>query len=184
MPNAVDFFTGACADGSSSDDVTNAAEFGLCDDPHLAGVPKTRAYLETTTPAKWVARVLNGPNYVVTFTGVDDCIATDRAVAVDAQVEEESRCDGILRYEEAIIFVELKGKNRGWVNSAIDQLEATIKVFAASHDLTAYQRRLAYAVNSRHPAFPEGRIQRNNSYFVETGVVLRTKAVIDLSPLV
>ena len=185
MPNAVDFFTGVCADGSPSDDVTDAAEFGLCDDPHEAGIPKKRAYLDTATPDKWLARVLNGPRFEVTFKGVDDCIAIDRAATMaDVQVEEASRCDGILLYHETIIFVELKGKNRGWVNSAIDQLEATIKVFATSHDLTAYPRRLAYAVNSRHPTFPEGRIQRNNSYFVETGVVLRTKAVIDLEPLV
>ncbi|WP_303310217.1 hypothetical protein [Hymenobacter sp. BT730] len=185
MPNKVDFFTTRCADGSLSDDVTNAAEFGLCDDPHVAGTLKSRAYLDTSNPNKWIATVDNAPRYEVTFKGIDDCITIYKPVPLtDGSLEEASRCDGMLLYEDSIIFVELKEKRRSWLESSIGQLEATIKVFADSYDLTIYKRRMAYSVNKAHPRFNESRIQSANSFFKEAGIVLRTQAMIKLEPLV
>ncbi|RPD49867.1 hypothetical protein DNI29_03455 [Hymenobacter sediminis] len=182
MPDVVDFFTSRCADGSLSDDVTNAAEFGLCDDPHVAGQPKKRAYVDEHDSEKWIARVINHPRYEVTFKGVDNCIIVERP-ATGQQVEKESSCDGILLYEENIIFVELKDKKRDWLKGAVEQVQATITAFKVSHDIENYKMRRAYVVNKAQPQFNAGRNQRANSFFAETGIVLRPEATIDLTPL-
>jgi len=184
MPNAVNFFTGQCADGSPSDDVTTAAEFGLCDDVNPPGQPKTRAYLDENDPAKWVARVLNAPRDEVTFKGVDNCILIERPVPVGQQPELESSCDGILLYENNIVFVELKDRRRDLLKKPVEQVQATIQAFKDAHDLTAYASRRAFIVNKAHPHFNEGRNQRANSFFTESGVVLRSEATIDLAPSV
>ncbi|WP_201987211.1 hypothetical protein [Hymenobacter rubidus] len=90
----------------------------------------------------------------------------------------------ILLYEENIIFVELKDKKRDWLKGAVGQVQATITEFRASHDLEQYRVRRAYVANKAQPQFNEGRNQRANSFFTETGVVLRPGADIDLSPLI
>lgn len=183
MPDAVNFFTGHCADGSPSDDVTDAVEFGLCDDLHEAGIPKKRAYLDTTNSDKWIAKVINTPAFQVTFKGVDACIVIMRPTVPDEPAEREKSCDGILLYEDGIVFVELKERNHQWLEDGIKQLEKTISTFKESHSIDTFNRRRAYVANSKRPVFQKGHQRFIDSFTNDTGVILYVEAKIDLKPL-
>jgi hypothetical protein len=172
MSPTIDFFTGLCANGDASDDVTSSVAFGLCDDPPVAGVKGTvakRAYIDDATPAKWIAIVDNSSAYTVTFKGVDACIDIRRP---DGNLA--SRCDGILTYEQTIIFVELKERDtdKKWAMKGDGQLRATIDVFSANHSLAAYQTKRAYVANSLRPLFAVGRTQQMEKFKAETGFTL------------
>ncbi|RIY09817.1 hypothetical protein D0T11_11650 [Hymenobacter rubripertinctus] len=157
---AVDFFSGVCQNGDSAQDVTTAATFGLCDDR-----PRARAYLDHATPAQWVAVVDNRSEHEVTFTSIDNCLEIRRS---DGNME--SRCDGMLTYAGSIIFVELKEKNRSFLEEGLGQLETTILLFAAAHPERTYLTRKAYLANSRHPRFAAGRNTRAQQFRDRTGI--------------
>ena len=184
MPSAVDFFTGRCADGSPSDHVTDAAEFGLRDKLDVPGQPKTRAYLDVDNPANWIARVSNTLQYKVAFKGVDNCILMHRPTVPDVPAEREKSCDGILFYEGNIVFVELKERNHQWLENGIKQLKATISAFNQADALDDYRQRIAYVANSKRPVFQKGHQRFIDSFTGETGVVLRIQATLNLEPLI
>lgn len=174
---SVDFFTGSCQDGGPSQDTTRAERFGLCDD-----VPGSRAYVDEATPAKWIAVVDNPKTYEVTFTSIDNCIRIDK-IRIDKPGElprKASRCDGVLTYESTIIFVELKAKNRDWLEQGIGQLQTTIAVFFANYSAASYSARKAYLANSDHPRSNSSRISRTQKFQDETGVALFVEAGIKL----
>lgn len=156
----VDFFSRVCQNGLSSQDISTAAIFGLCDDR-----PRDRAYLDHTTPTKWIAIVDNRHQYEVTFTSIDNCIEIRRP---DGTLE--SRCDGMLTYADSIIFVELKEKNRSFLEEGLGQLETTILLFSTAHPTQTYLTRKAYLANSRHPRFAAGRNARVQQFRDKTGI--------------
>jgi len=156
----VDFFSGTCQNSVSSQDKTTATDFGLCDD-----VPRSRAYIDTTTPAKWIAVVVNHNQYEVTFTSIDNCIEIRR---LDGSME--SRCDGMLTYNDSIVFVELKEKNRSWVEEGLGQLATTLLIFRTAHPDQTYSSQRAYLANSRHPLFSTGRATHTQEFKDKTGI--------------
>ncbi|MGI4872112.1 MAG: hypothetical protein ACRYFX_13150 [Janthinobacterium lividum] len=157
----VDFFSGTCQNGVSSRDITTAALFGLCDD-----IPRNRAYIDTASPPKWIAIVENSPAYEVTFTSIDNCIEIRRP---DGTME--SRCDGMLTYDDSIVFVELKEKNRGWLEEGLGQLETTLLIFKATHPERTYASQRVCLANSRHPLFAAGRATHTQEFKDKTGIV-------------
>lgn len=156
----INFFSGNCQNGDSSQDVTTAATFGICDDR-----PRLRAYLDYNTPANWIAKVENNHQREVTFTSIDNCIEIRRP---DGNME--SRCDGMLTYDDCIIFVELKEKNRSFLEEGLNQLETTIRLFQTAHPERTYLTRKAYLANSRHPLFAAGRNTRAQQFRDSTGI--------------
>lgn len=158
---SVDFFSGVCQNGLSSQDISTAATFGLCDDR-----PRDRAYLDYATPAKWIAIIDNRPQYEVTFTSIDKCLEIRRP---DGTLE--SRCDGMLTYTDSIVFVELKEKNRSFLEEGLGQLETTILLFLAAHPARTYLTRKAYLANSRHPRFAATRSTRVQQFRDRTGII-------------
>jgi hypothetical protein len=87
----LNFFSGICQNGASSQDVSAAAVFGICDD-----VPRSRAYIDTATTSKWIAIVDNHNQYEVTFTSIDNCIEIRRP---DGSMESR----GMLSYNSSIV---------------------------------------------------------------------------------
>lgn len=86
----IDFFFQPCKSGSSS------AKFGLCDDPDPA---KNPAYIDEADSTKWIATVDNPNLKVAEFYAIDNCLnILDEAGAM------QSRCDGMLSYENKVIF--------------------------------------------------------------------------------
>ena len=113
--------------------------FGLCDDPPPA---ENVAYIDEQNGSNWIAVVDNERRIEVSFVGIDHC---PEIVLTRADGTDDSRCDGMLCYEETVVFVELKDRDiypsRTWLNKAHKQLLSTIRAFelclslnhAASH---------------------------------------------------
>lgn len=177
MPSEVDFFTGFCADGSPSDDTTSAELFGICDDAPVAGAPRRRAYIDHSDSDKWLATVVNQPRHQVVFKGVDNCITI-----LKGNGNLQSRCDGILLYDDFTLFIELKSRaddSTKWMTESASQVKQTIKDFRRGHpeDTTFME---AYLVNAQRPAFQEGRQNFIDRFYKDTGVILHVEATIIL----
>lgn len=138
----INFLSAVCQE------VTDEVLFGICDDTPPPHIP---AYLNHDKLAKpgWIAEVINANAKEVTFTAIDNCIVIKRANGTD-----ESRCEGMLTYEDAIIFLELKDRvSKGWLVKSRDQLITTITVFSQNHDINNYKARRAHVANAQRPFF-------------------------------
>lgn len=103
---------------------TNATNFGLCDDQNL-----TPAYIDETNTNKWVADVRNANNKTATFYPIDNCVETLRP-----DNTMDNRCDGMMKYDNKLIFVELKDRDsQGWVSDGLVQLKSSIRHFKKAH---------------------------------------------------
>ena len=133
----MDFFNTACQSGPFKQD-----RFGLCDDQNA-----TPAYVDTTTPTKWVATVENPARKEVIFTAIDKCVLQD------GDESGRGRCDGMLTTENLLYLVELKDQEPPWRQHAIDQLESSIKFLLAHHDVSRFRHKKAFACNKRRQVF-------------------------------
>jgi hypothetical protein len=160
---AVDFRKPACVSSSTK------KKFGICDDqPPL---PKGPAYIDETNGAKWIAVVVNDPPIQVLFTAIDNCIDILRP---DRKMDK--RCDGMLSYNETVIFVELKEtdmKGAEWIKKADLQLRTTIKYFEEERISDSFNIKKAYIANSERPKFRDSQQVRMEKFEEETGYVLR-----------
>lgn len=117
---STDFSVAKCQDSSSK------KLFGICDDPAPA---TNRAYLDEDNGTKWVAVVQNEYEYDVLFTAIDHCIQVPPR---PNDGRPSKRCDGMLSYNETVIFVELKERAQvgtDWIRDAEKQLKTTIAHF-------------------------------------------------------
>jgi hypothetical protein len=158
---SIDFFQSSCQQKLSD------PLFGLCDDQD-----GRRAYTNTTDPGRWIATVKNDRNKDLVFTAIDHCIISD------TELLTRRRCDGMLSSDELICFVELKDRNRGWIEEAIEQLESTIKLFVKRHGQPTQRHRKAFACNRAHPHFQEFDNERNQRFFQTFGFRLDAQAEI------
>lgn len=133
----MDFFQPTCQIGPFNQEL-----FGLCDDQNA-----TRAYVDTTHPDKWVATVENPARKAVTFTAIDKCVIQD------GDAPGRGRCDAMLTTKDVLYLVELKDQNSKWRTHAIEQLESTIQLLLAQHDLSGFRHKKAFACNKRHKPF-------------------------------
>ena len=175
-PIMPDFFTEQCENGQPSDTLVSEPLFGLCDDATKDDEP---AYVSTDPEAEatWIARVDNSPGYEVTFKPVDNCIPIFKGDG-----NEQSRCDGMLLYEDTIIFVELKEqKDPGtkWAFKGSEQVKQTIKDFRASHD-TAGKTLRAYVANRIQPNSQEAHFSIIKNFTKAMKVLLRVEGTIEL----
>jgi hypothetical protein len=154
---------------------TNQYKFRLCDDPN-----EDPAYIDTDIDdcSKWIATVENNQEIEVIFTAIDNCIEILRSNG-----EKENRCDGMLTYNNHLIFVELKEKNyrNNWVVKGEKQLKNTINVFIANHDLEIYKSKKAYIANNKKPNFQSSQITRMDKFKDETGFRLIIQNTIEIS---
>lgn len=177
MPDpTVDFFTGRCHDGRPSDTTLQADIFGLCDDSPPVG-PGQPAYVEESNPARWIARVENPTSTprTITFKPVDHCI---QAFQPDGSLERS--CDGMLIQGRTVAFVELKEKNRDWLQDGAEQLGLTIAQFRYSHGADFFLIWRAHLANSRKPHFQYGHQKFIDAWSQAHDAVLRTEALIKL----
>lgn len=161
---AVDFRKPACVSN------TNARKFGLCD--NQPPQPKANAYIDERNGAQWIAIVENEPHFDVTFTAIDNCI--DGMKSADGK--DEKRCDGMLSFDETIIFIELKQVNmdgRVWIRDAELQLRTTIQYFENELISKSYRIKKAYIANSERPKNRVSQQARMEKFEDETGYVLR-----------
>jgi hypothetical protein len=155
---------------------TNQPKFGLCDDPPPSEDP---AYIDIDDCSKWIAIVENNQEIEVIFTAIDNCIEILRSNG-----EKENRCDGMLTYNNHIIFVELKtrkSENSKWVGKGEEQLKNTINVFIANHDLAIYKSKKAYIANNKKPNFQSSQMERMDKFKDEIGFRLIIQNTIEIS---
>jgi hypothetical protein len=153
---------------------TNKYKFGLCDDPN--GSP---AYIDTDDCSKWIAIVENNQEIEVIFTAIDNCIEILRSDG-----KKDNRCDGMLTYNNHIIFVELKERkytNSVWIEEGENQLRKTIAVFVNHNNLAIFKSKKAYIANSKKPQFQYSHKERMQKFRNDTGFTLSIQNTIKVS---
>lgn len=155
---------------------TNQPKFGLCDDPPPSENP---AYININDSRKWIAIVENNQEINVIFTAIDKCIQILRS---DGKMD--NRCDGMLTYNNNIIFVELKERkytNSVWIDDGENQLRKIISVFINNHDLQIFKSKKAYIANSKKPQFQYSHKERMQKFRNDTGFTLIIQNTIKVS---
>lgn len=156
-------------DKNCQEQVRKDVLFGICDDQN-----NTPAYTTVSTAKTWIAKVENDENKSVIFTAIDNCIEIRRENG-----EMGNRCDGMLTYDQNIVFIELKDERSNWIPHAIEQLEATILQFNQA-DLLTYRHRRAFACNKRHPNFHVINNELSQRFFTNHRVRLNIQATIKI----
>jgi hypothetical protein len=134
--------------------------FGICDDQN-----GSKAYTSITDNEKWIAKVINNANLAISFTAIDNCIV----VFKEGTKDKESTCDGMLTFAESLYLVELKKQGTGgWLSDAKSQLENTIKLLHANHQLNVFRYKKAYACNKKHPNFTVINAAERKAFFEKT----------------
>ncbi|MEM9885152.1 MAG: hypothetical protein AAF849_04610 [Bacteroidota bacterium] len=137
----------------------DAKQFGICDDND-----KLPAYPDTDNADNWIAIVQNENQKTIQFIAIDNCIPIWRAKG-----EMESRCDGMLFYEDNIDFVELKVVRNKWIQNGIIQLRITITNFLNVYEIDEFKRKRAFLTNSKHPQFKFSHKEQMQKFKQETG---------------
>ena len=148
--------------------------FGLCDDENNNEV----AYLDEGNGGTWIATVHNVHQEEVLFFPIDHCNLIPRL----ADGREPKQCDGLLKFNESIAFVELKSrsgrKSRQWIDKAEEQLRVSIDYFRQFGFISSMPNKKAYVVNSQRPKAYSSEAMRAEKFQKETGFLLRIKAHI------
>lgn len=165
---SVNFLETDCKEDARTDKI-----FGICDDQN-----GSKAYTSITECEKWIATVINNKNFSISFTAIDNCII----VFKEGTNDKESTCDGMLTFPDSLFLVELKNKEKhSWLQEAKIQLENTIKLFHANHDLKLFKYKKAYACNKKHPNFHVIDAAERKAFFKRTnGFRIDVQAKIEI----
>ena len=162
---SINFFQVTCKTESET------IEFGLCDD--IANSP---AYIDENDPLKWIGIVKNPNNKKAQFFAIDNCVVIKRSDGTD-----ESRCDGVLKENSNLVFVELKERgSSGWFKKGREQLTNTINIFKSNHDINDYSSIRAFVCNKLKPSSHSGRAANIQQFYDETGYILGDKQEITI----
>lgn len=135
--------------------------FGVCDTPPP---PDSHAYIDERNGGDWLAVVENYYGEEIAFVPVDNSIILKRPDG-----NPDKRCDGLLFYQQTIIFIELKNRNtkgKGWIVDGEDQLRSTIKHFEHTLDAVRFNNKKAYICNKANPLFRRGQMARMNNFLL------------------
>lgn len=94
-----------------------------------------------------------------------------------------SRCDGLIRFLNNLIFVELKERRRpakDWLEGGMQQIIATLEVFKQNYNIADFDKVEAYVCNRLKPLAHRGYNARIQRFKDETGLILNPTQVIDL----
>ena len=147
-------------------------QFGLCDDITNPIVLRCPAYIsedEGVRHTDWVAEVTNNYEFFVEFFPVDNCISILRPDG-----NEDNKCDGLLKYNRVLFFVELKNRfaRHGWVAEAYNQLKTTIEHYSQHHELSDFETVEAYICNQQRPAAVVAANSERQKFENDTGIRL------------
>jgi len=146
-------------------DQTNEPIFGIKDDNN-----HERAYLDYGNGRFWLATIENTSRYEVIFTALDNCIELRKANG-----HLESRCEGMLTYNDTIIFVEIKartGDMKTWAKDADKQLRNSIALIESRVNLDTFTVKRAAISNSLMRRLGEKTTERIKRFKNETGYIL------------
>ena len=117
----------------------------------------------------WVAEVTNDSQFFVEFFPVDHSVSILRANG-----EEDNKCDGLLKYNRVLLFVELKNRfaKHGWVADGYEQLKTTIEHYSRHHELSDFETVEAFICNQQRPAAVVAANSVRQKFENETGIRL------------
>ncbi|MDP2722055.1 MAG: hypothetical protein Q8O72_04810 [Bacteroidales bacterium] len=165
----IDFFKEGCKTTSGK------SIFGLCDDLPPASNP---AYIDENNSNIWIAKVHNPTKKPIDFYAIDHCVKLLRADGKQAK-----SCDGVLKYKDNLIFVELKSrKMKGgvWLTDGATQIKATVFKFKENYDINTFGNVKAYVCNSLKPYANQGHSSKIQMFKDETGLILRVQQKIEV----
>ena len=131
---------------------TRTGHFWIIDDNAESDEPTFIQEYAPVYEAVTVKKESNG-NYEVNFKAIDKCVVFPTPL----QGIGNNICDGMLYFDNWLIFVELKGNNQpDYAMTGKDQLSRTIAVFVNSHPafMATKAVRQAYICNSDKPKAP------------------------------
>lgn len=163
---SVNFFETTCRESARNEKL-----FGICEDQS-----GTKAYTDATDNNKWIAKVINDNEIIISFTAIDNCIIIYKT----GTKEKESSCDGMLTFTNNFYLVELKIQNKDWIEKAKSQLENTIRLISENHNISNFKHKKAYACNRKNPRFHTIEASEKKSFFEKTGFRLDTQAEIKI----
>lgn len=156
---AIDFFKAKCIY------TTFEKVFGIYD------IPPARLDFDDDTI--WIAWVDNEQEIEVVFTAIDKCL--------EIPGFEGERCEAMMTYSDALIFIELKDADGGrWAGKARSQLINTIALFKRDVGLAGYTRLYGHIANKQRPNFKAGGKNFSQKFEDETGFVLRVSDFIKI----
>lgn len=159
---SVSFFKDSCKSESS------AKQIGICDDPAPSNNP---AYLDEENTKRWVGKVNNINLKLIEFYAIDHCV---NLLKPDGKMQR--RCDGLLKVESNLIFIELKSRDaptRKWLKEGREQLTETINRFRVEHDISSFDKIEAYVCNNVKPLAASGHAVNIQKFKDDTGLILR-----------
>ena len=165
----VNFFEERCKSES------NSRYFGICDDPEAARTP---AYLDEDelNNQNWIGKVSNSSSETIEFFAIDNCVKLLRPGG-----EIQNRCDGLLRFDNKLIFVELKSGKHGWLGKGRKQLTQTINRFKEEYNISSFNKVKAYLCNNMRPRATSNHKIEIQKFKDETGLILRVEQEIRIT---
>ncbi len=161
---------------------SNYVKFGLCDDDDVSKGADP-AYLcenEQNIESNWIANIQNEKRADIFFAPIDKC----SLVPSLSNGKESKQCDGILRYENTIAFIELKNRNdhsaKKWINLGIAQLIVTINHFEQFEFISTTKFKKAYIANKKKPYAHSSEVMRSEKFKDKVGYVLRIRREIEI----
>lgn len=138
--------------------------------------------VDTNTDNKtaWDITINNDQQKTIIFNAIDFCVDIRRDNG-----DQDNICDACIRYDDTIVFIEIKHKNRGWLKEAMHQICNTIQHFKKNNtfNFDSYEKRKAYIVNKRHITANTSRVEileeMKEKYSVVPNIFLSTECTID-----
>ncbi len=160
----IDFFDDKCKTESSK------KEFGICDEGE-----QNPAYIDESNSEKWIAIVKNSTKKNIEFYAIDNCITMKREDGKDSK-----QCDGLLKDENTIIFVELKSRTTSkWFNEGKRQIIQTFNFFKQNYDISDFSFK-AYICNKKRPRANQSRVESIQRFRDEIGFIVYDKQLIEI----
>lgn len=156
---AINFFESKCKS------VTREKVFGIYDVP-----PAKLDFVESDIWNVWID---NDNETEVTFIAIDGCIKIPDT--------EGERCEGMLTYNDTLIFIELKDRDGGrWAGKTRDQLINTIRLFKRDIGLSDFRKLYGHIANKQRPYFKSGGKAFSQEFEDKTGFILRVSDIIEI----
>ncbi len=158
---------------SACETVVSSQVFGISDNES-----KKPCVVDTdvNNEEKWDITINNPNNKAITVNGIDNCIEIIRENG-----EQDNICDACIRYDQTIIFIEIKNKNRNWLEQAAHQISNTIKHFNEYNALNGYTIRKAYIANNRKPIFNYSHIKVQQKMLYDHKFLLHISTKLDIT---
>lgn len=162
----INFFKTSC-----SFETTESDRFGIHDELDN----NTKAYLVFDSQKTWTLEVLNSKRKSIEFYPIDNCLK----IYKENSNNKESTCDGMLKYESHLMFVELTESSHKSVEDCINQIKSTICLFQVHHPDLVFTKKSAVVSNLARPTSTISH-ERCLDFREETGFGLSVKTVLNI----